>query len=266
MSEPSTAASQAAPAPAGPGPTPGEPTSLQQKVLNVGTSTLQNFKPLSKICQHVCAFHCYAHDTTRQVRAHHFCSHRNEEMRQCIIYDSDAPDARLIGVEYIISRRLYEELPAEEKKYWHSHVYEVTSGQFTALGVPLAAQNIDAHKLIDSYGKTWHFWQVDMGHSLPYGPPQLMMSFTSDGQLDPALIEERDKMYSIDTAKIRESRAEMAANKPTPHPEADHPWHTGKAWTAVMQLQDAKIAGSKQAAAAEAQQHGVPAEEHLKAF
>lgn len=29
------------------------------------------------------------------------------------------------GVEYIISRRLYEGLPDEEKRYWHSHVYEV---------------------------------------------------------------------------------------------------------------------------------------------
>eukprot|EP00879_Flechtneria_rotunda_P000224 GHRR01000298.1.p1 GENE.GHRR01000298.1~~GHRR01000298.1.p1 ORF type:complete len:257 (+),score=68.82 GHRR01000298.1:291-1061(+) len=249
MAERSTEASQAAHAPAGPGPAPGEPVSLQQKVLNTATSTLQSFKPLNKICQHVCAFHCYAHDTTRQVRAHHFCSHVNEEMRQCIVYDSDAPNARLIGIEYIISRQLYEGLPEDEKKYWHSHVYEVTSGQLAALGVPLPAQNIEAHKLLDTYGKTWHFWQVDLGHPLPYGPPQLMMSFTADGQIDPALIEERDKMYGISTEKIRESRSDMAANKPTPHPEADHAWRTGKAWTAVMQLQDAKIADSTTTAA-----------------
>jgi hypothetical protein len=60
-----------------------------------------------------------------QVEAHHYCSHLNEEVRQCILYDSDSPNARLIGVEYIISRRLFEALPEEEKKYWHSHVYEV---------------------------------------------------------------------------------------------------------------------------------------------
>lgn len=62
------AASQAAPAPAGPGPAPGEPTSLGQKLLNTATATLQSFKPVNKICQHVCTFHCYAQDTTRQVR------------------------------------------------------------------------------------------------------------------------------------------------------------------------------------------------------
>lgn len=30
------------------------------------------------------------------------------------------------GVEYIISRRLYEGLPEYEKRFWHSHVYEVS--------------------------------------------------------------------------------------------------------------------------------------------
>ena len=63
-----------------------------------------------------------------QVEAHHFCACPNEEVRQCVIYDSDRPDARLIGTEYIISAKLFEELPEEEKVYWHSHKYEVESG------------------------------------------------------------------------------------------------------------------------------------------
>ena len=29
--------------------------------------------------------------------------------------------ARLIGVEYIISERLFKALPEEEKRFWHSH-------------------------------------------------------------------------------------------------------------------------------------------------
>ena len=31
----------------------------------------------------------------------------------------------LIGVEYMIRSSLWETLPEEEKKYWHSHKYEV---------------------------------------------------------------------------------------------------------------------------------------------
>lgn len=42
-----------------------------------------------------------------------------------ICADSDKSNARLIGIEYIISRRLFEGLPADEKKYWHSHSHEV---------------------------------------------------------------------------------------------------------------------------------------------
>ena len=46
---------------------PGQETSTLQKVLNVGTSTLQSYKPVNRICQHVCAFHFYANDMSRQV-------------------------------------------------------------------------------------------------------------------------------------------------------------------------------------------------------
>jgi Protein of unknown function (DUF1264) len=45
------------------------------------------------------------------------------DVRHCA--DSDKSNARLIGIEYIISRRLFEGLPADEKKYWHSHSHEV---------------------------------------------------------------------------------------------------------------------------------------------
>lgn len=73
-----------------------------------------------------------------QVEAHHYCSHLNEEVRQCIIYDSADNNARLIGIEYIISRRLFEALPEEEKKLWHSHQYEVRPPLHKALPVQVA--------------------------------------------------------------------------------------------------------------------------------
>ena len=40
-----------------------------QKVMNVATSSLQSYKPVKNICQHVCAFHFYANDMSRQVRS-----------------------------------------------------------------------------------------------------------------------------------------------------------------------------------------------------
>ena len=156
------------------------------------TGLTQSFAPIKQICTHVCAFHCYAHDTTRQVstkgktswsntrssgcsclhsshpslrqvRAHHYCRHLNQDMRQCVIYDSDQPDARLIGIEYIISQRLFDTLPADEKVLWHSHVYEVKSGHLLIPPLPEAAIQPELQDLVGTYGKTWHTWQVRAG-------------------------------------------------------------------------------------------------------
>src|ERR1017187_2833247 len=97
--------------------------------------TLQKDGPVGAIHAHLCGFHFYNGDMTRQVRADHYCSHLNADVWQCIIYDSDKKNARLIGVEYIISGALFNGLPPEEKKLWHSHRYEVMSGQLIALGL-----------------------------------------------------------------------------------------------------------------------------------
>ena len=48
---------------------PGKDPGIKSRVLEVGTSLLQKFAPTKKISQHVCAFHFYAHDMTRQVGA-----------------------------------------------------------------------------------------------------------------------------------------------------------------------------------------------------
>ena len=52
-------------------PVPGADMSLKQKVLSTGAGMLQSFAPLKKIHEHVCAFHFYSHDMSRQVRRQH---------------------------------------------------------------------------------------------------------------------------------------------------------------------------------------------------
>lgn len=51
------------------------------------------------------------------------------DIHQCVIYDSKEAPARLLGIEYIINNETYQTLPAEEKKSWHPHAYEIVSGQ-----------------------------------------------------------------------------------------------------------------------------------------
>ena len=36
-----------------------------------------------------------------------------------------AKEANLIGIEYIVSERVFDSLPEAEKPYWHPHNYEV---------------------------------------------------------------------------------------------------------------------------------------------
>lgn len=51
-------------------------------------------------------------DHSRHVEAHHFCKHLSADFHQCIIYDSDKPDARLIGIEYIVTEKVGYRYPS----------------------------------------------------------------------------------------------------------------------------------------------------------
>ncbi|XP_077212042.1 naphthalene 1,2-dioxygenase subunit alpha (DUF1264) [Tasmannia lanceolata] len=200
---------------------PGEPTQTGTAMVETVTSAIQDFAPINNIHHHLCAFHFYAHDMTRQVEAHHFCAHLNEEMRQCLIYDSPEADARLIGIEYIISENLFLTLPDKEKPLWHSHEYEVKSGILFMPGVPHALQYRELEKVCKTYGKVFHFWQVDKGDSLPLGLPQVMMAFTRDGQVSDHLLGDVEKRFDVSFKEEREKRAYMKGPDHGIHPLAN---------------------------------------------
>lgn len=50
------------------------------------------------------------------VRAHHYCTRLRPDLHQCIIYDLDKEDARLIGVEYVVVKETFERFDEVEKK------------------------------------------------------------------------------------------------------------------------------------------------------
>lgn len=200
--------------------TPTTKTKVSTDISGLATSMLQSFKPIKNITMHLSGLHGYAEEPHRQVLADHFCGHITEDLRQCLIYDSSEDStARLIGVEYVISRAMFERLPDEEKKYWHSHAYEVKSGLLVMSRVPDTIERKEMQKLADTYGKTWHFWQVDRGDPLPYGEPKLMCSLTSDGMVNKQLVRLRDERLGINTERIRGYRVEI--DVPPPHPLAD---------------------------------------------
>ena len=117
------------------------------------------------------------------------------------------------GVEYIISEKLFETLPAEEKKYWHPHNGEILSGQLVAPGIPKMAEKSLMKSKMNSYGKTWHVWNT--GHQglppdkLPLGDPMLAWSFNREGEDIPGLVEKRDKKMNLNSAETRRERADL---------------------------------------------------------
>lgn len=159
----------------------------------------------------------------------------SSDVRQCLIYDTPEPNARLIGVEYMITPELYKTLDAEERALWHSHVFEVKSGMLIMPGpaaLPNAAWEVaetkEMEQIIGLYGKTYHFWQVDRGDQLPLGKPELMMSFTQDAQCpEPGfdkVVGERDERYGVDRKRKAEKRGYITV--PDVHPDADSMWRS----------------------------------------
>jgi hypothetical protein len=184
---------------------------LKHRALDFAASVMQQKYPLDALSTFLNGIHFYADDMGRQVEAHHFCIHLRHDMHQCIIFDSNKPDARLIGIEYIISAERFRQLPDEEKRLWHSHHFEVKSGQLVAPGIPEMAEHAYFEDLVSTYGKTFHNWQIDRD-DFPYGIPQLMMGFTQDGQADEAMLAERDRRLGISWKRRRTDRADI----PTP--------------------------------------------------
>ncbi len=200
---------------------PGKPTETGTALLETATGTIQGFAPLSQIHQHLCAFHFYADDMGRQVEAHHFCAHLNEDVRQCLIFDGPGAGARLIGVEYIVSETVFLTLPDGEKPLWHTHEFEVKGGVLFMPGVPGVVERRDLEKVCKTYGKTVHFWQVDRGDALPLGLPQIMMALTREGQLRQDLADCVEKKFGVSFQKERENRAYMSGPEHGIHPLAN---------------------------------------------
>lgn len=196
------------------------------------------FKPLSNICEFLNALHVYATDArqgrARLVQANHYCSHVRKDLRQCLIYDSPEKDARLIGVEYMVPKHVYETFPPEEQKLWHSHEYEVKSGMLI-LPKPESADakewdraELEAmREVVGLYGKTWHFWQVDRGDEMPMGWPELMGSLTREGQVDmEGALKGRDERFGVSYKKKAEAREGIA--RPGIPEGADSWWKVGE--------------------------------------
>jgi hypothetical protein len=193
-------------------------------VLDLAAGAIQPKYPLAAMSTYLNGFHMYADDMGRQVEASHFCIHLRHDLHQCVIFDRNAPDARLIGIEYIITEERFRELPDDEKRCGTAITTRSSPGSWSQRGVPELAEHAYFSDLVTTYGKTFHTWQYDRD-DFPYGIPQLMMGLTDDGQAREDLIGERDRRLGVSAARKRRSRADIPMPDVVPGANS---WESGR--------------------------------------
>ncbi|KAJ0080778.1 hypothetical protein Patl1_10335 [Pistacia atlantica] len=157
---------------------PGAPMTMHQHLLDKGAQMMQSLKPIKQMNQH------------------------------CAVYDTDDSSGRLIGVEYIVSDKIFEALPPEEQKLWHSHAYEIKSGLWVNPRVPEMIVKPDLENLTKTYGKFWCTWQVDRASIGSTGTDDVPQGVNL-GMVDPELVQKRDNKYNISTEAMKSSRVEI---------------------------------------------------------
>lgn len=91
---------------------------------------------------------------------HHYCKAVNDEVLECLIYESTDPKALLVQVEYMIAKSVTRPTVRLDlwNKHYHDHLLEIASGRVQVLDrTPAEAAKIaEAAKQTD--GIIFHLW------------------------------------------------------------------------------------------------------------
>lgn len=107
------------------------------------------------------------HDGTVGGPFHHYCKGISDQILQCLLFDSTDPNARLVAVEYFVSKELSRKLPLIQwHRHFHDHKVEIATGRVQVLEPADKAKEIaDAASKTD--GVIYHLWQK--GQEFPDG-------------------------------------------------------------------------------------------------
>ena len=104
--------------------------------------------------------------------AHHYCKEVSGGLTECQIYDSDSPDAKLVGVEVIVSPETYKTFSAAEKARWHYHKTEIPKVSATLPDLSPAEAAKVVREIEGTYGKVYLLWEPGKGQPA-VGQPSL---------------------------------------------------------------------------------------------
>jgi hypothetical protein len=178
----------------------------------------KNNREFQLIAQHYCTAHA-GHD-------------HSDGLFQCLLFDSTGPNAKLLGVEYIVSDEQYRRLPDFEKKYWHPHTYEVLAGGLIAPEMTIEDETKFMRQILTTWGKTWHTWP-DPQTPVPLGEPLLMWALSGDGQAIEAVIRQRDRQFNVSNSDIRRRRVRDIGFQVPDVPFPNSQDALGRQWTST---------------------------------
>ncbi len=77
-----------------------------------------------------------------------------------MLFEGCEAGSRLIGVEFVISERLFKTLPETERKHWHSLAYQVKSGLLAVPGVTRDTETGLCADLMSCYARATQTWNT----------------------------------------------------------------------------------------------------------
>jgi hypothetical protein len=138
---------------------------IAQENNNTSTSPTQGYDAHAVGMKHIYG--------SPDLEAHFYCKMNDNIMATCQIYDSNSPNASLIGVEYIISSEDFNSLPNEEKPNWY--VINQSLVERADLRIPELSSEESQKALsgfLGTYGKLILTWNpID---TLPSSLPQVI--------------------------------------------------------------------------------------------
>ena len=105
--------------------------------------------------------------------AHHWCKNL-PGMMECMLFESDAPNARLVEVETIVKPATWQSFPAAERALW---VYDKTEIPLVNVKFPDLTPAEAAKQLASDsgeYGKIWMLWDP-LTTAQPIGKPSIVV-------------------------------------------------------------------------------------------
>lgn len=89
---------------------------------------------------------------------HHWCKMLSNKFVECILFDSDAANANLIGVETIVTNDLWSNFTEEQQKEWHDHATEIIEAEATLPDTPAEEAAKIVSFLKGTHGRVIYFW------------------------------------------------------------------------------------------------------------